>query len=62
MDQFRMQMQEKINVYLDTLRKSGTVNMFVAAPYIAETFGVTKNEAQQYLKNWMETFADRHPQ
>ena len=62
MDQFRMQMQEKINVYLDTLRDSGAVNMFVAAPYIAETFGVTKNEAQQYLKNWMETFADRHPQ
>ena len=62
MDQFRMQMQEKINVYLDTLRKSGAINMFTAAPYIAETFGVERKEAQQYLKNWMETFADRHPQ
>ena len=62
MDQFRMQMQEKINVYLDALRESGEVNMFVAAPYIAETFGIEKKEAKQYLKNWMETFADRHPQ
>ena len=62
MDQFRMEMQEKINVYLDALRKSGSVNMFVAAPLISETFGVNKHEAREYLKNWMETFAERHPQ
>ncbi len=62
MDQFRMKMQEKVNVFLDRLRESGSVNMFTAAPYIAETFGIEKKEAQQYLKNWMETFADRHPQ
>ena len=62
MDQFRMEMQEKINVYLNALRESGAINMFSAAPYVAETFGVTKNEAKQYLKNWMDTFADRHPQ
>ena len=57
MDQFRMQMQEKINVYLNTLRKSGTVNMFTAAPLISETFGVNKEEARQYLKNWMDSFS-----
>ena len=62
MDQFRMEMQEKINVYLDAVRESGSINMFGAAPYVAETFGVTKKEAQQYLKNWMETFAQRNPQ
>lgn len=60
MDQFRMKMQEKINVYLDALREIGAINMFTAAPYIAETFGVTKKEAQQYLKNWMNTFAERN--
>lgn len=59
MDQFRMEMQEKINVYLNALRKSGTVNMFVAAPYISETFGVNKQEAKQYLKNWMESFSKK---
>lgn len=57
MDQFRMQMQEKINVYLNALRESGTVNMFGAAPYISETFGVNKEEARQYLKNWMASFS-----
>ena len=60
MDQFRMEMQEKVNVYLDALRKSGSVNMFVAAPYISETFGVNKEEARKYLKNWMDSFADRN--
>ena len=49
MDKFRMEMQEKINDYLDALRKDGSVNMFGAAPYIAETFGVNKQEAKQYL-------------
>lgn len=59
MDQFRMEMQEKINVYLDAVRKSGAINMFGAAPYIAETFGVNKEEARKYLKNWMDTFEQR---
>ena len=56
MDKFRTEMQEKVNVYLNTLRKSGSINMFGAAPFISETFGVTKQEAQNYLKNWMESF------
>ena len=60
MDKFRMEMQEKINVYLDAVRETGTINMFGAAPLIAETFGVERREAQQYLKNWMQTFAERH--
>ena len=62
MDQFRMEMQEKVNIYLDTLRKSGAVNMFVVAPLISETFGVNKEEARQYLNNWMDTFSERNPQ
>jgi len=59
MDKFRMQMQDKVNVYLNAVRKSGSTNMYGAAPLIAETFGVTKQEARQYLKNWMESFSDQ---
>lgn len=58
MDKFRMEMQEKINVYLNALRRSGAINMFGAAPYISETFGVNKQEARQYLKNWMNSFSE----
>ncbi len=61
MDKFRMEMQEKVNIYLDTMQKSGAINMFGAAPYISEVFGVNKQEARQYLKNWMDTYQDRHP-
>ena len=60
MDKFRMEMQEKVNVYLDTVRESGAVNMFGAAPLISETFGVNKEEARNYLKNWMNTFDQRN--
>jgi hypothetical protein len=56
-----MEMQEKVNIYLDTMQKSGAINMFGAAPYISEVFGVNKQEARQYLKNWMDTYQDRHP-
>lgn len=61
MDKFRMEMQEKVNIYLDVMQKSGAINMFGAAPYISEVFGVNKQEARQYLKNWMDTYQDRHP-
>ena len=57
-DKFRMEMQEKINVFLNDLRESGEINMFGAAPYIAEVFGVNKQEARQYLQNWMENFGE----
>jgi hypothetical protein len=36
--------------------------MFGAAPYIVEEFGVTRQEAKDLLLNWMQTFAERHPQ
>ena len=57
-----MNMQEEVNDYLDALRDSGATNMFGAAPYIVEEFGVSRTEAKTLLLNWMQTFAERHPQ
>jgi hypothetical protein len=42
--------------YLDSLRKSGRINMFGAAPYLAEAFCLSKNEAREVLRQWMESF------
>jgi hypothetical protein len=56
-----MTLQEKVNVFLDKLRESGAINMFGAAPYVSDTFGVTKYEARDLVKNWMQTFEERHP-
>jgi hypothetical protein len=57
-----MTLQEKVNVFLDDLRESGSINMFGAAPYVSDAFGVSKYEARDLVKNWMQTFAERHPQ
>lgn len=47
-------------VYLDSLRKSGVTNMFGAAPYLAEEYGLELSFARQVLSYWMKTFGDRH--
>lgn len=47
--------------FLDGLRESGITNMYGAVPYLIEAFPkLTENEAREILKNWMETFSERH--
>ena len=45
--------------YLDDLREGGSINMFGAAPILQEEFDLTKMEAKELLKYWMETFSAR---
>ena len=42
-----------VDAYLDTLRESGAVNMFGAAPYLAYMFDVDIHNAKCMLKGWM---------
>ena len=49
-------------LYLDSLRESGVTNMFGAAAYVREEFSVSRQESMDILKEWMKTFAERHPQ
>ena len=42
--------------YLETLRRSGITNMFGAVPYLMKEFEVTKIEASQILKDWMQNY------
>lgn len=53
--------EENVFTYLDALRESGITNMFGAAPYIEDKFGVSRKEAVKLLCEWMETFDKRHP-
>jgi hypothetical protein len=46
--------------YLDDLRDSGATNMYAAAPYLVEKFGLTVSEATDVLVRWMESYQDRH--
>ena len=45
--------------FLDEIRESGSINMFGAAPYIQDAFGVTRYEAKDLLLEWMRTFGQR---
>ena len=39
--------------YLEDLRQSGATNMFGAAPYLQEDFGLDRREAKNILLSWM---------
>lgn len=45
--------------FLDVIRESSSINMFGAAPYIVDAFGVTRYEAKDLLLEWMQTFGQR---
>jgi len=51
--------QDKVNNFLDNLRESGKINMFGAAPYVAEMFDISKAQARQMLTSWMDSFEDK---
>ena len=40
--------------YLDALRESGVTNMFGAGAYLEDHFGLSRYEARDILKDWME--------
>jgi hypothetical protein len=45
--------------FLDELRESGEINMFGAAPYIADLFEIPMQQARKVLTYWMRTFTAR---
>lgn len=53
-------MTEEHFEFLDELRKSGETNMWGAAPYLRDWFGLGKKDAADYLLYWIETFEQRH--
>jgi len=42
--------------YLNALRETGITNMFGAAPYLVDTFGIEMKEAKKVLSKWMKNF------
>ncbi len=54
-----MKDQEHYFVYLDCIRETGKVNMFGAAPYLQEEFGLSRHEAKDIILAWMESFSRR---
>ncbi len=46
--------------YLDRLRESGTTNMFDAGANLQSEFDLSRREANEILRYWMTSFAERH--
>ena len=50
-------MNEEYFEYLNTLRETGVTNMFGAAPYLEQAFGLNRREARKVLSEWMNQYA-----
>ena len=50
--------KEEYLKYLEELRKSGATNMFGAAPYLEAKFGLTRTEARDVLRYWMDHYGE----
>lgn len=53
---------DEVFQFLDDLRDSGKTNMFGAGPYLAQAFGFSQEDARGFLKEWMVSFGERHPE
>jgi len=51
-----MPTQEEVNEFLNELRDSGVTNMFGAGVYVQEEYGVTRDEAREFVTTWMKSF------
>lgn len=55
------ELKEEVFAFLDEVRESGMINMFGAAPHIRYAFpDVDTAQSRTLLKEWMETFGERH--
>lgn len=45
--------------FLDSLRESGQINMFGAAPVLVDVFEINKFEAREVLAAWMKSFEEK---
>lgn len=43
-------------IYLENLRRSGVTNMYGAAPYLQEAFGLSRSDAIVVLAEWMRNY------
>lgn len=44
--------------YLNELRDSGITNMFGAASYLADDYGLSKKDARRIVLAWMKSFEE----
>jgi hypothetical protein len=58
MKELAVEAMEDCFVYLDEIREHGNINMGLAAPLVADQFGLDKRSARKVLAMWRHTFSD----
>ena len=48
--------ENKYWIFLERLRRSGVTNMYGAGPYLQNAFGMSRNDAQVVLADWMRSY------
>lgn len=51
-----MKTQNERWIFLERLRRSGVTNMYGAAPFLADEFGLELEEARKILLDWMKNY------
>ena len=51
-----MKTTNKYWIYLENLRRTGIVNMYGAAVYLENDFGLSGQEARKILADWMHNY------
>lgn len=51
-----MKTQNEHWIFLERLRRSGVTNMYGAAPFLADEFGLELEEARKILLDWMKNY------
>lgn len=50
------ELEQEAMSFLNVLRESGVTNMFGAAPFVEDEFGIDRGEARRILQLWMRNF------
>ena len=58
-DEFTRDELAELFQYLDSLRESGVTNMFGAAPYLVEQYGLDRAMARKVVTAWMTTYSTK---
>lgn len=53
-----MENKQEMFIWLEKVRRGGSINMYCVAPYLEVAFNLTYSEAISVASEWMDTYKD----
>lgn len=60
-DSYNPPAERAVFAYLDDLRESGIINMFGAPGHVVREFGCSRQEASDFVSEWMNSCCAPYP-